>query len=143
MHFPLLFLTLLLTLPLTLGAPLLFGKHSYGKHSYNDKHPQNGKHSYNGDGTYYQPGLGACGSYNAATDHIVALSAAEFNNGASCGKMVRAKQAGSGDYVTAKVVDLCPGCETGCIDFSPAAFKKIGEPAQGRIKIEWEFVQPL
>jgi hypothetical protein len=103
MHFSL-FLTLLLTLPLTLAAPLLLPKHSYS-----------------GDGTFYTPGLGACGIYNAASDHIVALSAAEFDNGAACGKTIRAKQAGSNHYVTAKVVDLCAGCV--CLLF-PKKIKK-------------------
>jgi hypothetical protein len=31
-------------------------------------------------GTYYQPGLGACGAYNSPTDYIVAVAAATFDS---------------------------------------------------------------
>ena len=39
--------------------------------------------------------------------------------------------------INVRVVDQCPGCKKGDLDFSESAFKKIAEPIQGRVPITW------
>jgi expansin (peptidoglycan-binding protein) len=99
--------------------------------------------SYSGDGTFYAPGLGSCGWDNSASEMIVALNHGQMANGANpnknpmCGKSISVT--GPKGSVTVKVVDTCPGCSTGDLDLSPAAFNKIADPAKGRVKINWSF----
>ena len=41
-------------------------------------------------------------------------------------------------------MDTCPGCQGEYdLDLSPAAFNKLANPDVGRIKISWEFVEPV
>jgi expansin (peptidoglycan-binding protein) len=39
-----------------------------------------------------------------------------------------------------RIVDLCPGCASGDLDFSESAFAEIADPALGRVPISWRFV---
>ncbi|KAL1918767.1 uncharacterized protein VTP21DRAFT_2789 [Calcarisporiella thermophila] len=97
--------------------------------------------AFKGDGTFYDVGLGACGSTNSNSDMVAALNAPQFgsgNNGApSCGKKVEVS--GPKGKVTVTVVDKCPGCAHGDLDLSPAAFQKIADQAQGRVPISWQW----
>ena len=107
---------------------------------------------YGGDGTYYSPsvGLGSCGKQNQDTDFVAALATGSMtfynpsnpNNNPICGHKVQVIQYGDpSKTVTVTIVDTCPGCKGEFdLDLSPAAFNALADPAVGRIKIAWEFV---
>ncbi|ORX63315.1 hypothetical protein K493DRAFT_322135 [Basidiobolus meristosporus CBS 931.73] len=82
--------------------------------------------SFSGDGTYYTPGLGACGNVNTADQLIAAINAPQFgayshpSDSPAC-------------YSCAMIVDKCPSCKFGSLDLSPAAFNHIALEAQGRV----------
>ncbi|KAI0044386.1 hypothetical protein FA95DRAFT_1608609 [Auriscalpium vulgare] len=99
-----------------------------------------------GQGTYFTPGLGACGRSNTDADSIVAVSTQVFDNfpgaGANpndnpiCGRTLTAT---SGDNsVTVTIVDRCVECLAGDLDFSPSAFIALATNTSiGRIPITW------
>ncbi len=99
--------------------------------------------SYSGDGTFYAPGLGSCGWTNDSSDMIAALNHIQMANGdnsnknPNCGKSIKVK--GPKGSVTVKIVDTCPGCASGDVDMSPAAFQKIASLSQGRVSITWSW----
>ena len=93
--------------------------------------------SYSGEGTFYTVGLGSCGQTNSDTEMVAALSSSLMSSGDKCGKQLTAtSDTGS---VTVTAVDTCPSCGEGDIDFSPAAFEKLGSLSEGRISIQWSF----
>ncbi|KAJ1799716.1 hypothetical protein LPJ59_001640 [Coemansia sp. RSA 2399] len=102
--------------------------------------------TFTGDGTYYSPGLGACGITNTDSDLIAAINAEQYGSSSSgnsnsasvCGKCVQVK--GPNGQVKVKITDKCPSCKSGDLDLSPAAFDQIGSEAAGRISISWSFV---
>lgn len=49
------------------------------------------------------------------------------------------RQLGGGG-VTVTVVDRCPVCAENDLDLSPAAFSAVGEEAEGRVEIEWTWL---
>ncbi|KAJ3719877.1 hypothetical protein C8R42DRAFT_101846 [Lentinula raphanica] len=81
-----------------------------------------------GDFTYYEAGLGACGSTNTAQDSIVALNSDQWDNGAHCYKMVSLSY--QGKTVTAQVTDQCPTCAYGQLDLTYSLFASLsgGDP---------------
>lgn len=91
--------------------------------------------SYSGDGTFYNVGLGSCGKTNKDSDKVVALSSSLMSSGDLCGKKIQAK--GPNGKVTATVVDTCPSCAEGDVDFSQGAFTEIGSLDAGRVPITW------
>ncbi|KAJ3829219.1 barwin-like endoglucanase [Lentinula raphanica] len=105
---------------------------------------------YTGDGTYYTPGLGACGLTNDATQLVAAIGHQAFDSfpGATanpnlnpiCGKKVTASY--GKHKVTVKIVDRCAGCAgEDDLDFSLAAFSVLADPAVGRLHgVTWEYV---
>ncbi|KII84079.1 hypothetical protein PLICRDRAFT_179760 [Plicaturopsis crispa FD-325 SS-3] len=102
-----------------------------------------------GSGTYYAPGLGACGIPNTASDLIVAASAQFFdtypgatpnpNNNPICRRGIIVSY--QGRSVQAAVTDRCAGC-AGLydIDMSPAVFDQLAPEAVGRIEISWDLI---
>ncbi|KAF9048361.1 plant expansin [Hymenopellis radicata] len=105
-----------------------------------------------GEGTYFDPGLGACGITNVATDYIVAVSTALFNSypGATtnpnlnpiCNKRLTANY--NGRSVTVAVTDKCYGC-AGLydLDFTISAIQQlVDDPvAIGRITgVSWDWI---
>ncbi|KII84103.1 hypothetical protein PLICRDRAFT_46434 [Plicaturopsis crispa FD-325 SS-3] len=103
-----------------------------------------------GEGTYFAPGLGACGVFNTDADSIVAVSATFFDTfpGATanpnlnpvCNRQISITYAGI--TVPAIITDKCPGC-AGLydLDMSPAVFNLLADPAVGRLTgVAWEFV---
>ncbi|GJE91487.1 RlpA-like double-psi beta-barrel (DPBB) domain-containing protein [Phanerochaete sordida] len=102
-----------------------------------------------GDGTWFTPGLGACGKWNDDSDHIVAIGTALFdqfpgynganpNNNPACGRKIKANY--KGKSVTVTVVDRCTGCSQWSLDFSPAAFTALAPQSVGRLHdVSWEF----
>ncbi|KAI1464592.1 RlpA-like double-psi beta-barrel-protein domain-containing protein-containing protein [Daldinia caldariorum] len=100
--------------------------------------------AFTGDMTYYTPGLGACGKHNSASDHIVALSPAQYGHDANpnkarvCGRVIHIRHAGR--TASATVVDKCMACASGSIDVSPAVFRLLAPLDQGRVKgVEWGY----
>ncbi|KAL7621652.1 hypothetical protein AAE478_008979 [Parahypoxylon ruwenzoriense] len=96
--------------------------------------------SFTGDITYYEPGLGACGETSTDSEHVVALSPAQFAQDPNvCGKTIQISS-GSGVTTTARVVDKCPGCSADSIDVSSTVFQLIAPLTVGRTQVEWDFI---
>lgn len=103
------------------------------------------KRSFSGDATYYNPSAGtnSCGSQASDSDIMAAMNVAQMQNGANpnanpnCGRKVAIK--GPKGSVTVTIMDTCPGCSSGDLDLSPAAFDKIADQAQGRVPITWNW----
>lgn len=103
-----------------------------------------------GDLTWYTEGMGvnptACGAVHQITEHIAALSSADYgtyanpNDSPVCGKYIRI-HGPDGSTVRAKVVDKCYGCSPGDVDVMPVVFKALGyTEAVGRVTgMTWEF----
>ena len=90
---------------------------------------------------YYATGAGACSFDPSPNDLMVAaMNAAEYDNAAVCGAYVHVT--GPKGAVTVRIVDLCPGCQTGDLDLSVEAFRQIANLAQGRVSITWQVVSP-
>ncbi|KAF8493615.1 hypothetical protein JB92DRAFT_2835106 [Gautieria morchelliformis] len=68
------------------------------------------RHIFHGQGTWYIPGLGACGSYNTRADYVVAINQAQYHSkmchkhvriiNMKNGKSVHAEVQGTHDYTT-------------------------------------------
>ncbi|KAI0888601.1 RlpA-like double-psi beta-barrel-protein domain-containing protein-containing protein [Annulohypoxylon maeteangense] len=91
--------------------------------------------AFSGEMTWYQPGLGACGQTNTASDAVVAMSSPDQDG--HCGQTVSISYGGK--TVTATVVDKCPGCSATSIDASPAVFQQLASLDAGRVQITWEY----
>jgi expansin len=94
-----------------------------------------------GEGTYYDfaNGDGACmfGPSPDAMD-IAALNEPDWSGSSLCGAC--AEVTGPKGTVTIRIVDQCPECKSGDLDFSPQAFGKIAEMTAGRVPITWQLV---
>jgi expansin (peptidoglycan-binding protein) len=95
-----------------------------------------------GIATYYDAtGAGACSFDPSPNDLLVAaMNNAEYNNAAYCGAYVQVT--GPQGTVTVRIVDLCPGCQTGHLDLSREAFAAIADLPQGVVSITWRVVSP-
>ncbi|KAK2461855.1 hypothetical protein APHAL10511_006318 [Amanita phalloides] len=103
-----------------------------------------------GQGTYYAPGLGACGIVNSNTDHIAAVSHLLFdafpgynginpNTNPVCGMKVKVFY--QGRAVTVTITDRCVGCDITSLDMSPGAFDNLADEAVGRLfNIHWHWL---
>ncbi|KAF9065135.1 RlpA-like double-psi beta-barrel-protein domain-containing protein-containing protein [Rhodocollybia butyracea] len=99
------------------------------------------RETFSGEGTFFQPGLGACGFTNTASQLVAALGRIDFDSFSNhvCGRKVKASSGGKS--VVVEIVDRCDGCPGKFdLDFSPAAFNALADPSAGRIPITWEFV---
>ena len=93
-----------------------------------------------GVATYYDAtGEGAC-SFDATPNDldVAAMDMPEWNGSAPCGEC--AAVTGPKGSVTVRIVDLCPGCETGHLDLSQEAFAKIADVSAGSVPITWQVV---
>lgn len=92
-----------------------------------------------GEGTYYAAdGTGNC-SFDKSSDLMVAaMNQIDYANSAVCGACIKAT--GPIGAVTVKIVDRCPECKKGDVDFSKQAFAKIAAVSAGRVAISWHFV---
>ncbi|CAG8572336.1 6103_t:CDS:1 [Ambispora gerdemannii] len=102
---------------------------------------------YSGKATFYNPGLGACGTDANDNSMVVAIPAPNFdpmipngnpNKNTLCGKRVRIYSGNK--FVDGVVVDRCPVCKFGDIDLSPAMFNQLAEPEKGFIYVEWMYL---
>jgi expansin (peptidoglycan-binding protein) len=93
-----------------------------------------------GVATYYDAtGAGACSFDPSPNDlDVAAMDMPEWNGSAPCGECVAVK--GPKGSVTVRIVDLCPGCETGHLDLSMQAFAAIADVSAGRVPITWQVV---
>ncbi|CEL10013.1 hypothetical protein ASPCAL13140 [Aspergillus calidoustus] len=120
----------------------------HGKGSSNLPLPTSNGGPYTGDLTYYDPGLGSCGITSTASEKICAISHVLFdatmisanpNTNPICGKKLRIRR---GDRtVDVAVVDRCPGCNTNDLDVSSTVFKELGDLAEGRVLIDWSWLE--
>ncbi|OJI98930.1 hypothetical protein ASPVEDRAFT_126152, partial [Aspergillus versicolor CBS 583.65] len=102
---------------------------------------------YTGDLTYYDPGLGSCGISSKSSENICAVSHVVFdaastsgnpNENPLCGLKLRIRR---GDKsVDVKVVDRCPGCSVDDLDVSSAVFEELGDLAEGRVTVDWAWL---
>jgi len=100
-----------------------------------------------GNGTFFTPGLGACGKKDTKESRIVAVSHLLFdkynidanpNHNTLCGKKLTIQY--DGKSTTATVTDKCPGCKGEFdLDLSPAVFDKLGDEAKGVLPLTWAF----
>lgn len=103
-----------------------------------------------GDGTFYTPGLGACGETNDESQLVAAIPFGMFgtvpgynganpNDNPACGHEIKVSY--QGNSVTVKVVDECMGCFINTsLDMSPTAFQILAPLSVGRIHgITWEW----
>ncbi|KAJ7099818.1 RlpA-like double-psi beta-barrel-protein domain-containing protein-containing protein [Mycena epipterygia] len=89
--------------------------------------------------TFYLPngGIGACGNPIQNSDFSVALSSANYDNGAHCGQDLTVTF--QGKSITVKVADLCPGCASNGIDLTEGAFASLADTGRGVIDVTWSF----
>ncbi|KAM0752434.1 hypothetical protein T439DRAFT_312591 [Meredithblackwellia eburnea MCA 4105] len=90
--------------------------------------------THTGQATWFDPGLGACGTYASSSDYIVAVSHLIYdtfpgatpnpNNNPICGRKIAATY--QGKTVTVLVQDECMNCDAWNLDFSPIAFQALG-----------------
>lgn len=98
---------------------------------------------YTGEGTQYGGVAGSnggnCGIYVAEDDFLhCAMNHTQYDSSYACGACVRVF--GPLGEITVKVVDRCPECKHGDIDFSTQAFIQIAKLEDGRVPIKWQFV---
>ncbi|PNP55715.1 hypothetical protein THARTR1_04091 [Trichoderma harzianum] len=92
-----------------------------------------------GDITFYNTGLGACGSVNNDEEYVAAISAALFDSQSVCGRSISVNF--NGATVSVQVVDRCAGCAFGDVDLSPRAFSDLTASLDaGRVQGSWDFV---
>ncbi len=95
---------------------------------------------FTGEGTYYDfaDGSGACMFDPSPNDmDIAALNSKQWEGSAWCGACADVN--GPNGSVRVRIVDLCPECPHGNLDFSPQAFDKIADRRAGRVPIDWRF----
>jgi expansin (peptidoglycan-binding protein) len=94
-----------------------------------------------GEGTYYTFADGSGNCMFPATPNdldIGAMNQTDYAASAACGMC--AQVAGPDGTLTIRIVDRCPECKPGDIDFSPSAFAKLAALSRGRVPIQWTYV---
>lgn len=96
--------------------------------------------SHKGKATFYDlaGSQGNCSFKPPADDLYVALGRTEYSGALSCGSYIDVT--GPKGKVRVKVFDSCPECETGHLDLSRTAFKKIADPVAGIVPITYKAV---
>jgi expansin (peptidoglycan-binding protein) len=97
--------------------------------------------THEGEGTFYDfaDGSGNCGFPATPDDLLVAaMNQTDYAASAACGGCIRAT--GPEGEVTVRVVDRCPECPAGDVDFSPEAFERLAPLSAGRVPIGWHWV---
>lgn len=103
--------------------------------------------THHGEGTYYDVDKNTivnC-SYDmnvlAGIDpfYIGAMNKTDYDASNACGACALVTGP-YGDQITVKIVDQCPECLPGDIDFSPTAFEQLAPKIEGRIDISWEYI---
>ncbi|PWN46883.1 hypothetical protein IE53DRAFT_365088 [Violaceomyces palustris] len=102
---------------------------------------------FSGQGTFFTPGLGACGETDDEGSMIVAVSDDIFskynrngnpNLNTLCNAQIRIHY--KGKTVLVRATDCCPTCNPTSLDLSPAAFNQLESPDVGVLRgMTWEF----
>ncbi|TFK42952.1 RlpA-like double-psi beta-barrel-protein domain-containing protein-containing protein [Crucibulum laeve] len=87
--------------------------------------------------SFYDAGLGACGKTNSASDFIVALNIPQWDGGSHCFDTITISY--KGKSTQAQIVDQCPGCPFGGLDFSRGLFDFFASESEGIIFGSWNF----
>ncbi|KAJ3867754.1 RlpA-like double-psi beta-barrel-protein domain-containing protein-containing protein, partial [Lentinula novae-zelandiae] len=80
--------------------------------------------------TYYVDGLGACGQTNQPGDF-------QYNGGQYCFQMITITVGGK--TTQAQIMDECPGCPYGGLDFSEGLFQFFASLDEGVLTGSWNF----
>lgn len=102
--------------------------------------------------TYFSPAVGACGFTNTETDMVVAVShelwdkvqvGANPNTNPLCGKRLRLT--GPLGSVDVSVADRCPAasCTLWNVDASRGAYLKIANEVDGRVPLNWQWLDTV
>ena len=94
-----------------------------------------------GDGTYYDAdGSGNCMFDPSPGDLMVAaMNETDYQNSAACGACAEVE--GPVGSILVRIVDRCPECAPGDLDFSREAFAMIAAIEAGRVDIRWRYVE--
>ncbi len=98
---------------------------------------------FQGEGTQYGGVAGSnggnCGIWvDSSNSYTCALNQSQYDSSSACGACIHAY--GPLGDVQVQVVDRCPECAQGDIDFATGAFLQIATLEQGRVSIRWQFV---
>jgi expansin (peptidoglycan-binding protein) len=95
--------------------------------------------THSGEATYYDAdGSGNC-SFDPGGDLMVAaMNDADYAGATACGACITAD--GPAGSVTVRIVDRCPECPRGDVDFSREAFVRIADLDAGRVAVTWRYV---
>ncbi|KIY51064.1 hypothetical protein FISHEDRAFT_21949, partial [Fistulina hepatica ATCC 64428] len=88
--------------------------------------------------TYYDAGLGACGTTNSDSDYVSYRQAQQFGSGypgPECFKSITISYGGK--TTTATIMDECPGCPYGGLDFSRGLFDYFADESLGVLSGTW------
>jgi len=110
-------------------------------------------HRFSGDGTAFSDSVNNTGSgfacsfrylNNKFSKYFAAMNQAQWENGASCGRCVLARCVDprckvQNKDVLVQIVDLCPECKPGDVDFSFDSYKEITGLWPHRLHITWKF----
>jgi len=96
-----------------------------------------------GRATFYDVGLGNCGGYNSANEHVVALNTAQYGStsqvSSACGQTITITYNGKTEQAT--IVDSCPTCPNQALDMSTSLFSALtgGNMGLGQIYVNWSW----
>jgi expansin (peptidoglycan-binding protein) len=96
---------------------------------------------HSGDGTYYDAdGSGNC-MFDPSPDDLMvaAMNEVDYGNSAACGACAEVE--GPDGLILVRIVDRCPECAPGDLDFSREAFAMIAPIEAGRVDIRWRYVE--
>jgi len=92
-----------------------------------------------GRGTWYEPGLGACGFTDSASDPVLAIGQGRYGDGGNCNQWVAITNTANGATAFGLTRDECESCSTEDLDMSPSLFQQLGNLDQGVITVSWHF----
>ncbi|KLO11493.1 Non-catalytic module family EXPN protein [Schizopora paradoxa] len=95
--------------------------------------------THTGRGTWFHPGLGACGQTNNDNDPVVAIGIGRFGSGGNCNQWMKITNTATGATAFGQTLDACESCGDSDIDMSPSLFQKLAPLSQGVITVSWNF----
>jgi len=95
--------------------------------------------THTGRGTFFDPGLGACGDTNTDSDPVVAIGIGRFGSGGNCFQWMKITNTANGNTVFGQTLDACESCGDSDIDMSPSLFEQLAPLSEGVITVSWNF----
>ena len=77
-----------------------------------------------------------------AVSHVLydaASTGSNPNANPLCGMKIRLRR--NGESVDVKIVDRCVGCKVTDLDVTEGVFKKVADLDQGRVSVEWSWLE--